>query len=132
MTPRGFAFESKFAPGYHRVANKGRKNLRCFPHCRERGHVKSGFCGAPLKFALDGLPEKANGNVQRVLTWGEFASAVAPPRFNPGDVRSEDELENLERYVHACLLFKRIFGICICVSKLVTHELLPSCYFPAT
>jgi hypothetical protein len=104
--PSEFVFQSELAQGYLRVNNKGRRNLRCFPHCRPKGHVKSGFCGAPLDFKLNSLPAVANGNVERVLTWGEFTSTVSPPRFSPGDIVSEDKLEEEEkRYVELRFAF---------------------------
>jgi hypothetical protein len=108
MTPAGFAFNTTFAPGYHRAFNRGKRNLRCFPHCGDRGHVKSGFCGAPLEFQLNELPEAANGIAHRVLTWGEFQSALAPPRFNPGDLIAEEVIEEQERYVSATSPFSNI------------------------
>jgi hypothetical protein len=27
---------------------KGRKNLRCFPQCRPKGHFAGGYCGRPV------------------------------------------------------------------------------------
>ena len=32
---------------------KGRKNLRCFPACREHGHVDTGYCGRPVTVELN-------------------------------------------------------------------------------
>ena len=45
-------FETAFAGEFERNNTGGKKNLKCFPHCRLQGHRKQSWgAGIPFRFA---------------------------------------------------------------------------------
>lgn len=45
-----FEFVSPLAEAYYRNnRSSGQKSLRCFPHCNEKGHSRSSFCGTHVE-----------------------------------------------------------------------------------
>jgi hypothetical protein len=49
---------------------KGRKNLRCFPACREHGHVDTGYCGRPIMASLKYDPNQVRD--LDIISFAEF------------------------------------------------------------
>jgi hypothetical protein len=55
---------------------KGRKNLRCYPSCRSTGHVKTGFCGRPVRIKVTYDTQAAEAI--DILAFAQFRVCTSP------------------------------------------------------
>ena len=66
---------------------KGRKNLRCFPGCREEGHVDNNYCGRPIRVSVTFC--WTGEDVPDLLSFVEFRPNENSPAIFPGSSASQ-------------------------------------------
>lgn len=92
-------FQSAFKSRYEKT---GKKNLRCFPTCSDRGHIASGFCGKPIVCALriskESLARAAvEEEAYELRAWGEFVVCGTAEEWNIGSTQNLSEFAKRER-----------------------------------
>ena len=84
-------FKDKLRDYYQRNNKaKGRKHLRCFPGCKQSGHVDNNYCGRPVLVDVTYRMSGASGlqAAPELVTFVEFRPLAQEPSIKSGESTS--------------------------------------------